>query len=91
VPKSTIQAIVAWYAKSPLGMIVAPLPTEEIHAKAPADADSKIYLTAWTHVASCSSFDEAAFTRFRDDYRNPKGDAPETPNYPISLLQPGST
>jgi hypothetical protein len=73
-------------------MVVAPLPPlSDIAAKAPADAERKIFLTAWTHVASCSTFDDGAFTRFRDDFRNPNGDAPETPNFPLSALQPGGT
>jgi hypothetical protein len=92
VPQATVQKIAAWYADSPLGMVVAPLPPlEEMHAKPPANVDSKIFLTAWTHLATCSSFDEGAFTRFRDDFRNPNGDAPETPNFPLSSLQPGGT
>jgi Protein of unknown function (DUF3105) len=92
VPQATVQKIAAWYADGPLGMVVAPLPPlAEMHAKAPANVESKIFLTAWTHLATCSSFDEGAFTRFRDDFRNPNGDAPETPNFPLSSLQPGGT
>jgi hypothetical protein len=92
VPQATVQKIAAWYAESPLGMVVAPLGSaSEMHATPPAGADSKIFLTAWTHVATCSTFDEGAFTRFRDDFRNPNGDAPETPNFPLSALQPGGT
>jgi hypothetical protein len=91
VPASVVQQLAEWYAKSPLGMIVAPLPTtaEDLHSTPPPDADKKIFLTAWTHLASCSSFDEGAFTRFRDDYRGPKGDNPE--KFPLSELQPGGT
>jgi hypothetical protein len=92
VPKQTVEQIAAWYADNPLGMVVAPLPPlEEIHAKPPANVDSKIFLTAWTHLATCTTFDEGAFTRFRDDFRNPNGDGPETPGYPLSALQPGGT
>jgi hypothetical protein len=92
VPQATVQQIAAWYADSPLGMVVAPLPPlDEVHAKAPANTESKIFLTAWTHLATCSTFDEGAFTRFRDDFRNPNGDAPETPSFPLSALQPGGT
>jgi Protein of unknown function (DUF3105) len=88
VPKQTVDKIVAWYSESPEGMVVAPLPPlDEIQAKAPADAEKKIFLTAWTHVATCSTFDEDAFTNFRDDYRGPTGDAPE--KFPLSSLQPG--
>jgi hypothetical protein len=90
VPQSVVQQIVAWYSKSPLGMVVAPLPTtaSELHATPPPGADKKIFLTAWTHVATCTTFDEAAFTHFRDDYRGPKGDGPE--KFPLSSLQPGT-
>jgi hypothetical protein len=92
VPQATVQKIAAWYADNPLGMVVAPLPPlGDIQAKAPANADSKIFLTVWTHLATCSTFDEGAFTRFRDDFRNPNGDAPETPDFPLSSLQPGGT
>lgn len=88
VSPQTVQQIVAWYADSPEGLVVAPLP-ESIPEAAPppADAQSKIFLTAWTHVATCTAFSEEAFTNFRDDYRGPDGDAPE--KYPLSALQPG--
>jgi hypothetical protein len=87
VPQATVQRIVAWYADSPLGMVVAPLPAvSEIQAKPPADYESKIFLTAWTHLATCTAFDEGAFDRFRDDYR---GEGPE--KFPVSALQPGGT
>jgi hypothetical protein len=88
VPRSAIESIVAWYQKSPNGLIVAPFATSEteLHAKIPPDAADKIYLVAWTHVASCSAFDDGAFSRFRDDYR---GKGPE--RFPVSALQPGGT
>jgi hypothetical protein len=90
VPEQTVQQIVAWYSKSPLGLIVAPLPpASEIKAKAPPGYENKIFLTAWTHVATCTGFDEGAFERFRDDYRGPGGDGPE--KFPVSALQPGGT
>jgi hypothetical protein len=90
VPQQTVQQIAAWYSKSPLGLIVAPLPpVSEIEAKPPVGYESKIFLTAWTHVATCTTFDEGAFDRFRDDYRGPNGDGPE--KFPLSALQPGGT
>jgi hypothetical protein len=92
VPQATVQKLAAWYADSPLGVIVTPLGTPAaMHATPPPNADTKIFLAAWTHVATCSTFDEGAFTRFRDDFRNPNGDAPETPNFPLSALEPGGT
>ena len=88
VPPQTVQQIVAWYTESPEGLVVAPLPDSMPEAAAPpADWQSKIFLTAWTHVAACSAFSEDAFTNFRDDYRGPDGDAPE--EFPLSALQPG--
>jgi hypothetical protein len=47
----------------------------------------RIFLTAWTHVTTCSTFSENAFTNFRDDFRGPTGDAPE--KFPLASLQPG--
>ena len=77
VSPQTVQQIVAWYGDSPDGL-VAPLPESmPIAPTPPADWQSKIFLSAWTHVASCSAFSEDAFTNFRDDYRGPDGDAPE--------------
>ena len=88
VPKQIVDKIVAWYSESPLGMVVAPLPpTSQIPATPPANVDAKIFLTAWTHLATCSTFSDEAFTNFRDDYRGPTGDAPE--KFPLSALQPG--
>jgi hypothetical protein len=85
VPKNVIDEIAAWYADSPNGLLVAPLPpVSEMHAKAPPGWENKVFLTAWEHVATCSTFDENAFTNFRDDYR---GQGPE--RFPVSALQPG--
>ena len=87
VLKQTVEQIAAWYSKDPLGVVVAPFPAvSEIQAKPPAGYEDKIFLTAWTHVATCTGFDEGAFDRFRDDFR---GDGPE--KYPVSALQPGGT
>ena len=89
VPQATVAKIVAWYQESTDGMIVTPLPpVDEMRAPAPpADYEKKIFLVAWTHVATCTAFDEDAFTNFRDDYRGPDGDAPE--KFPLSSLQQG--
>jgi hypothetical protein len=86
VPASVVQQIVQWYQPDPNGIVIAPLP-DDVHAPRPADASKKIYLTAWTHEMTCPSFDEGAFTRFRDDYRGPTGDAPE--KFPLTELTPG--
>jgi hypothetical protein len=88
VPQAAVAQIAQWYQASPLGMVVAPLPPlGDMHAKAPANAESRIFLTAWTHVATCSGFDESTFSKFRDAYRGPDGDAPE--KFPLEALQPG--
>jgi hypothetical protein len=90
VPQATVQKLETWYSKDPLGLVVAPLPpVSEIKAKPPAGYENKIFLTAWTHLATCTAFDEGAFDRFRDDYRGPNADAPE--KFPLSALQPGGT
>jgi hypothetical protein len=90
VPPQTVQQVADWYAESPEGLIVAPLPESMPEAAAPPqDWESRIFLTAWTHRASCSTFDEDAFGNFLEDYRGPDGDAPE--KFQLSDLQPGST
>jgi hypothetical protein len=78
-----VQQIVDWYAEDPNGMIVAPLPDD-----APARLADKITMTAWTHLATCTAFDEDSFSDFRDDYRGPGGDAPE--KFPLEELTPGT-
>jgi Protein of unknown function (DUF3105) len=83
VPPATVQQIVDWYAEDPNGMIVAPLPGD-----APARLLDKITMTAWTHLAMCTAFDEDSFSDFRDDYRGPGGDAPE--KFPLEDLTPGT-
>jgi uncharacterized protein DUF3105 len=75
VPPGTVNQIVQFYRESPNGMLVAPLPR----------LGNKIALTAWTHLATITSFDKAAFTAFRDAYR---GRGPE--RYPLDALQPGT-
>ena len=88
VPQATVALIAQWYQASPLGMVVAPLPAlADMHATAPANAESRVFLTAWTHVATCTGFDADAFSKFRDAYRGPGGDAPE--KFPLEALQPG--
>ena len=51
------------------------------------DASNKIFLTAWTHLVTCTTFDEGAFDKFPDDYRGPDGDAPE--KFPLSAATGG--
>jgi hypothetical protein len=94
VPKSTVDQIVAWYSEDPNGIVVAPLPalgkrialtvwTAEYDGD-PGNPSSRI-----THsegrVAMCPSFDEDAFSEFRDDYRY-NGVEPFEPEH----LQPGT-
>jgi hypothetical protein len=86
VPQSTIDQITAWYQDDPNGIVVAPI-WPDIQATPPKDVNDKIFLTSWTHLMTCPTFDEGAFSSFRDDYRGPTGDAPE--KFPLSELTPG--
>jgi hypothetical protein len=89
VPQSEVQKLASFYQTSPGGMFGTPL----------AGLGDKIALTAWTgdpnryyrnhyygvgHLATCSKFDEKAFTTFRDAFR---GKGPE--GIPLSADQPG--
>jgi hypothetical protein len=84
VSSSTVDALRAFYNSSPNGMLGTPL----------ARLGSKVAITAWTsppaalgegHVAVCPSFNEKAFSAFRDAYR---GQGPE--RYPLDSLTPGA-
>jgi len=86
VPDATVQQITEWYQGSPNGLVVAPLPSD-VRATPPPDASKKVFVTSWTHLMTCSTFDKGAFDHFRDDYRGPTGDAPE--KFPLSELTPG--
>lgn len=81
VSQETVAEIVEWYRDDPNGIVVAPLPdspqAEELRGK--------IALTAWRNLAICSSFDEEAFSDFRDDFR---GEGPE--RFPVEALEPGT-
>lgn len=76
VSAETITQITDWYGNSDKnGILVAPLPA----------LGDKVALTAWTHLATCPSFDEKAVNAFADAYRY-KG--PE--RFPVNAMQPGS-
>jgi hypothetical protein len=90
VPSATIDQMEAFYRESPNSMLGTPI----------AGLGDKIALTAWTgdptkyyrdgnygtgHIATCTKFDEKAFTAFRDAYR---GKGPE--GIPASSNTPGS-
>jgi Protein of unknown function (DUF3105) len=75
VPDETVSRILDWYAQDPRGLVVAPLPPA-LEEDAP-DLRTRIALTSWTHLLTCSTFDEGAFDDFIDEYRGPQGDAPE--------------
>ncbi len=75
VPKATIDQIDAFYREDATALLVAPL----------SALKNKIALTAWTHLATGTRFDEKAFSAFRDAYRF-KG--PE--KFPPEALQPGT-
>ena len=74
VPASTVNEINQWYAQDPTALLVAPLPALK----------GKVALTAWTHLAMCPSFNEAAFNAFRAQhiFQGPE-------KYPADRLQPG--
>jgi hypothetical protein len=75
VPATAVTQIGDWYQEDTNGLIVAPL-AEELEEEKPELAD-KVVLTSWTHMMTCSTFDEGAFDGFVDDFRGPQGDAPE--------------
>lgn len=86
VPAAEVEKIRSFYADDPNGLLVAPLPK----------LGDKIALSAWTtaregdlkgqgFLATCSTFDEKAFSAFVDEHRF-KG--PE--RFPPELLTPGS-
>ena len=75
VPKPTVAQLKSFYDSSPNAMLVAPLP----------ELGSKIALTAWEQLATCTGFDEKAFSAFRDAFR---GQGLE--GFPVDSLVPGS-
>jgi Protein of unknown function (DUF3105) len=75
VPASTVDELRDFYRSSPNGMILAPLPR----------LGDKVALTAWTHLSTCTEFNEGAFKTFRDAYRA-KGPEP----FRLQDLAPGS-
>jgi Protein of unknown function (DUF3105) len=75
VPRATVDKLIAFYDSSPNAMLLAPLPK----------LGNKIAITAWTRLATCTRFDEAAFAAFRDAFR---GKGPE--RFPVSSLTPGT-
>jgi Protein of unknown function (DUF3105) len=85
VPDADVGALGDWYQQDTRGLIVAPL-APEMEEEDPTLAD-KIVVTAWTHMLTCSSFDEDALDDFSDDYRGPQGDAPE--KFELDALQQG--
>jgi hypothetical protein len=78
VPQETVDQIVAWYSDDPNGIVVAPLPSlgKRIALTAwtadyegdPTTASARI-TESEGRLAMCSTFDEDAFSQFRDDYR----------------------
>lgn len=74
VPPATVAKIASFYRSDANAMLVAPLPV----------LGNKIALEAWTHLGTCTDFNQKAFTKFRDALRY---HGPE--HYPKSFLQPG--
>lgn len=84
VPQSTIDQLHSFYDSSPNAMFGTPYPA----------LGKKIAISAWPSpagangtgvVATCSSFNKSAFTKFRDAFRG-KG----RERYPVSTLTPGT-
>ena len=84
VPQSTVGELRSFYNESPNGMVGTPLPR----------LGNKVAITAWTapaggmgegHAAVCPTFNEKAFSAFRDAYR---GKGPE--RFPVDSLTPGA-
>lgn len=75
VPRTTVDKMTAFVDSDPRGMLMAPLP----------ELGARVALTAWTHLSTCTRFDDEAFKTFRDAFRA-KG--PE--RFPLNDLQPGS-
>ena len=99
VSDETVRQLIAWYRNDPRGLIVAPLPDTKEAAKLrdrivltawtadredPDDPQSRI-TRQQGHLATCSRFDEEAFSDFLDDYR---ARGPEL--FPLEALAPGS-
>ena len=74
VPRGTVDRLTTFYQEDANALVLAPLPA----------LGNKIALTAWTHLATCTTFSEKAFTAFRDEYRY---HGPE--RFPPSSLEPG--
>ncbi len=74
VPPATVDEITTWYQQDPTAIVVAPLP----------GLGDKVAMTAWTELATCPGFDEAAFDAFRDAHIF---NGPE--RFPEGQLQPG--
>jgi Protein of unknown function (DUF3105) len=65
IPEETVNEIVDWYQEDPNGILLAPLPeTPEA-----AELQDSISVTAWRQLMTCPTFEEGAFSNFRDDYR----------------------
>jgi Protein of unknown function (DUF3105) len=86
VSQETIGQIRAWYDESPNGLLVSPL--------ASLTPKNTIALSSWTaepnedgngYLAKCTSFDEGAFSAFRDEHRF---QGPE--RFPSEALLPGN-
>ena len=75
VPRSSVDKINALWRSDPTAMLIAPFPK----------LGNKIAVEAWTYLSTCTSYNQNAFTKFRDALRY---HGPE--HYPPSALQPGT-
>jgi hypothetical protein len=74
VSQAKIDQLEAFVGDDPRAMLMFPYPS----------LGNKIALTAWTHLATCTNVDQAAYKDFRDAYR---GKGPE--RFRLDDLQPG--
>jgi uncharacterized protein DUF3105 len=74
VPPATVTKITDFYRSDANAMLVAPLPA----------LGDKVALASWTHLGTCTQFDENAFAKFRDALRYHGRE-----RYPKSALNPG--
>ena len=93
MPKQTVDQIVAWYSEDATAIVVAPLPQLGKRIALAAwtaeyDGDPALPSSRITHsegrLAMCTTFDEDAFSEFRDDYRYNGVE-----RFPPDQLQPG--
>ena len=98
VSAETVEELTQWYRDDPNGLVLAPIPSGGKAAKVRDRIVLTAWTAERTgagpserigdmrgRLLTCSGFDEAALSDFRDDYR---GKGPE--NFPVAQLTPGA-